>query len=542
MLHEFQDVIEGEPLRADICIVGAGAAGLCMGRMFAQSNIKVCILESGGLVYEQKTQDLYHGVDEVLPVQPGITRLRYFGGTTNHWEGQCTPLNAIDFKQRPWVENSGWPLTYGDLLPYYRNAQQICGLGDFEYRSIIWSLLDDKEVLFNKDKLDTFFLQLSPPEYRFFGQALLEEAKSWPNVNIYLHANVVNILTNDTDSRVKNLVAASLEGERRVVYAKKYVLAAGAIANARIMLYSNTVNKNGIGNKFDNVGRYFMQHPHVNFAEIVPSDDAGKKTLHALIGGKNLPEEKYNGVVAQVGIKLTPSEQEKEKVLNSSMQCGFGVPLNSPEQVFVSMSKRLKRGQMPDKAAEKAWYLLKNAGKVLKFLPEAIEEGADSALRHRGSDAILVQARLEQSPNRESRILLSDDRDALDLPGLRTQWQLNELDRRSFKVMASKLGAEIGRLEIGRLRLAEWFQNFDTTDNSPENWSPNMWGGFHHMGTTRMSNDPRTGVVDGNCRVHGIDNLYVAGSSIFSTSGHANPTLTLLAFAFRLAEHLIEKN
>lgn len=541
MLLDFNDLEEGVILESDICIVGAGAAGIAMGREFAKTSLRVCILESGGLNYEQETQDLYQGVDENLPVQPGISRLRFFGGTTNHWEGQCTPLTALDFQKRAWVADSGWPINYGDVLPYYQKAQEICGLGHFEYGEALWSLLSEKPPAFDKEKLETFFLQLTPGSARLFGQARREEAQSWPNVNVYLHANVINIETTGGNNHVSGLEVASLNGKKGKVTARRYILAAGAIANARIMLYSNKVSANGIGNEYDNVGRYFMQHPHVDIAEIVTEEATAKNALSALIGGKNLPEEGYNRVVAQVGVRLSPQQQEKEKVLNSSLLCRKGVPFDSPEQLLVSMLKRLKRGQIPDRFLEKLWYLTKNAGELAEFIPLAFKEGVEPALKKTSNGkTILVQARMEQSPNRESRLLLSDKRDALGLPGLRTQWRLNELDRYSIKLMASKLGAEIGRLGLGRLRFAEWFDSFDPQDDSPGNWHPSMWGGFHHMGSTRMSDTPHNGVVDRNCRVHSIDNLYIAGSSVFASSGYANPTLTLLALAYRLVDHLKE--
>ena len=539
VLLEFNDIDNNTVIEADICIIGAGAAGIAMGRELAKTSYQVCILESGGLNYEPEIQQLNQGIDQGLDVQPAISRLRMFGGTTNHWEGQCTPLIPIDFSERDWIDNSGWPITYEDLMPYYHQAQEILRLGPFEYGQTIWEALQSESPFNNSDKLETFFLPLCPKKIRNFGLSYRDEAEFWSNINIYLHATATNVATTQDNQHVTHIDVTNIDGKKAKVKAHKYILATGAIANARIMLYSNQINPDGIGNEHDNVGRYFMQHPHVDIAEIVPDDKTDRETLDNILGGKQLPEEKYQGVITQVGLRLSSAQQKQEKVLNGSLICRKGASFDSPQHLLVAMAKRLKRGELPDRFLDKLWYLLKNSGELAEFIPEALREGIEPALKKTTSkDSILVQARIEQSPSRESRIMLSNEKDSLGLPGLVTKWQLNELDRRSMKILATKLGIEVGRRGLGRLRFAEWFQNFDIQDNSPANWHPGMWGGFHHMGTTRMSDDPTQGVVDHNCKVHNMDNLFIAGSSVFTTSGYANPTLTLLALSYRLVDHL----
>jgi choline dehydrogenase-like flavoprotein len=138
----------------------------------------------------------------------------------------------------------------------------------------------------------------------------------------------------------------------------------------------------------------------------------------------------------------------------------------------------------------------------------------------------------EQTPNPDSRVTLADDTDPLGLRRVRLNWRLTEQERRSFIANIRALGRELAAAGIGRLRPL-----------LPDDglWEKVVGGGSHHMGTTRISDDPKRGVVDRDCRVHGIDNLYVAGSSVFVTSGSANPTLNILALAYRLVDHLKEQ-
>ena len=140
-----------------------------------------------------------------------------------------------------------------------------------------------------------------------------------------------------------------------------------------------------------------------------------------------------------------------------------------------------------------------------------------------------LNVRLEQTPNPNSRITLSQDLDALGLKRLNLDWRLTELEKRTVKVLAMTIGSEFGRLNMGRFQLPQWLV---------EDGDPGWTGGCHHMGTTRMSDNPKLGVVNSDCRVHGVNNLYVAGSSVFPTSGFVNPTFTIVALALRLVDHL----
>ena len=147
-------------------------------------------------------------------------------------------------------------------------------------------------------------------------------------------------------------------------------------------------------------------------------------------------------------------------------------------------------------------------------------------------ESIYLEVRTEQEPNPDSRITLGEELDALGQPCAHLHWDLTERDRHTQVVAAKAFGEELRRLGLGELQMAPWLASTEGE------WSPDLVGGHHHMGTTRMSEDPHAGIVDSDCRTHAVHNLYIAGSSVFPTSGFVNPTSTLLALALRLADHL----
>ena len=263
MFIDARNLQNGHRIEADICIIGAGAAGITIAREYANSSTTVALLESGGLEFDQEIQNLYTGKNIGLPSFPvHVNRLRYFGGTTNHWAGHCRPLDPIDFEQRDWVPHSGWPISKQDLDSYYERAQPVVGLGAYEYEDLAyWQKrigLPLPEMELKPDRLYSAVYNKSPPTR--FGREYREELAKSANVSVYLHTNVLEILGNDTATRVSGLKAACIDGPELSVSAKIFILATGGMENARLLLLSDTTNPAGIGNDKGLVGRYFMDH------------------------------------------------------------------------------------------------------------------------------------------------------------------------------------------------------------------------------------------------------------------------------------------
>lgn len=522
MIESLRDHADGAVLDADLCILGAGAAGIAIARELRSTPLRVLVAEGGGLDGDPGSQALYEGESAgALDYALAATRMRFFGGSTNCWTGFCTPLDPSDFETREWVPESGWPLDRATLEPFYRRAQPLLDLGPFFY---------DADRLpglraFLPEKLRNTLWQHSPPTR--FGARYRDELAGAPRVRVLLHANVTEIVTGADGRRATEVRVRSLEGPGARLRARAFVLATGGIENPRLLLLSRGVDPRGIGNRHDRVGRYFMEHAVVPAAAVTPAgpdDWPGAYRRLALPGG--------GAASAAIGPSL--AAQRAHRILNAVVTLAPGrVDLDAGYLALGRIRRALAEGALPDEPGTEIRRVLTDIDDVARGLwaklrDEPYAPGVEDA-ELRG-----VSVHVEQAPDPESRVSLSGERDALGLPRARLSWRLGERERETVRVATRLLAEELGRLGLGRLRRDEW------VDAETLEW-PIALVKCHHMGTTRMASDPRRGVVDADCRVHGVENLYVAGSSVFPTSGFANPTLTLVALALRLADHLKAK-
>lgn len=258
-----QSVIE-----ADICIIGAGAAGVALAVEFTGGPQKVIVLEGAGFYRSKESQALYEGEVVGLNYELTTTRDRNYGGSTNSWGGFCRPLKEFDFSKRDWVENSGWPLDYRSLDSYYERASKICNIRHNFYDPEKWLKEIGRKNLsllpFTGDRIETDVYQRTPASLRKLGKENRPLLDKSSNVRIYLHANVKKLCTSENGCEVSHVEVATLSGKEFSVRARKFILATGGIENARLLLLSNDVVKEGLGNQNDLVGRYFMEHPHVS--------------------------------------------------------------------------------------------------------------------------------------------------------------------------------------------------------------------------------------------------------------------------------------
>lgn len=521
MIIDFRNLESDSVIESDICIIGAGAAGITVAREFLNSARKVVLIESGGFEPDAETQSLYRGENVGVKYYPlESCRLRFFGGTTGHWNGQCRPLNEEDFQERPWVPFSGWPITKADLDPFYKRAHPIVGLGSYAYDDDVWPLLKMRNPRLDPTKLQIRFWQFS--RHLRFGQVYRQELQNAQNVQVYLHANLSNIQTNPGGSVVDSIEIRSLEGKVGKVKAKAFVLAMGAIENARLLLLSNRVESTGVGNRSGLVGRFFMEHPEIDCGTVLPIDAV--KFL------ETYRREWVEDLIYLAGLRISPERQKQDETLNCGAMIMYDTDPDSGVKAMIDVASSIKKtGKLPDHLWTKVWNVLTDlddvaVGAYSYFVEKKEPLGKPTLVR--------IVGLTEQSPNPQSRVYLSDEKDRLGLNRPALDWQLTELDKRGLSLLPHLLGVELGRLNLGRVRLADWLQGngFDAAKG--------LGGGPHHMGTTRMSDDPKTGVVDRNCRVHGNANLYIAGGSVFPTSGYTMPTLTIVALALRLADHL----
>ena len=280
MIIDAHLVHENKTIETDICIVGTGTAGLTLAREFIGKDFIVCLLESGGLKPDRKTQALYQGENIGHPYFTlHSARARFFGGTTNRWNipieddaggVRMRPLDAIDFEERDWIPYSGWPFNKPHLDPYYLRAQEICKITPQSYAVPDWEDPENRPVLPLKgDTVKTVIFKFGS-RHPFLNDYTKEIERS-DNIKTYLYANVIEIETNDTARAVTRLRVACIQGNKFWVKAKFFILAAGAIEIPRLLLSSNKTQSIGLGNQNDLVGRFFMEHPHFWSGLYVPS-------------------------------------------------------------------------------------------------------------------------------------------------------------------------------------------------------------------------------------------------------------------------------
>ncbi len=507
----------GTVIQGDLCIVGAGAAGISIAREWTSSQLQVVLLEGGGFDLEPEMQDLYRGDIVGQPYYPlQAARLHYFGGTTGHWAGFCSTYDPIDFETRSWVPHSGWPIGREELDPFYARAQSILDLGPHRYDPEYW-LKRDKDLEpfpLDPNTIWTKMWQFSPPTR--FGTKYRDAIVNARNVHLYTHANVCEVEANEGLSAIDGLRVRTLDGKEHRVKARCYVLACCSIQNARLLLASNRRASIGLGNSHDLVGRYFMEHLEIPSGELVLARPQSTKTkMYALDFGVT----KARGELA-----LSAQAQKDNGILNGTASLEAGALDEQVQSTFQSLPPQMLKAMM-------AW---EKGGKVGPSpLNASLPPAAIAALQAPRNFHLIT--RQEQAPNPNSRVTLSAEKDAMGMPRAKLDWQLTELDKRSIRTYYKVLGQEMGRSGVGRVQLRDWLLSDDRT------WPSFLSGGWHHMGTTRMHADPRQGVVDANCRVHGIGNLYVAGAAVYPTAGSANPTLTLVALSLRLSDYIRTK-
>ncbi len=491
MLLDALTLDPGTTLDADVCIAGAGPAGITIALDLRASGLSVVLLESGGLRRESAPQRLSDGrMAGISTWNLRAMRVRALGGTTGHWEGWCRPLMPQDFEPRDYVPHSGWPIAYADLLPWYRRACETLQIGAFEWDAAARAKASGKPLLPLGGNVDQRYYQFSPPTR--FGRVYVGALEAAGDIRVVTHATVTDIRLAEDGTQVASFDCRIPTGTTLSVRAKRYVLALGGIENARVLLASRSQQATGVANGHDVVGRYFMEHPHyygsvglvhtdatdLSFYRRTPSD------LKRAGGGSNVR------VLGAVG--LSADVARREKLLNFSA-------------TFQAASENFTTGELSPQAIQTL--LTRGTG---TFVPATLS------------------LRTEQSPLPDSRVTLGSDTDALGMPRVVLDWRIAPSDdvqmRRALVILARELAA------AGVARA--WIPG----DPARFVWRPSPGG--HHMGTTRMGTDPAVSVVDANCRTHQVPNLYIAGSSVFTTGGDANPTLTIVALAHRLADTL----
>jgi choline dehydrogenase-like flavoprotein len=501
-------------LEGEVCVIGAGAAGITLARRLLKLGHTVVLLESGGLDYEPATAELNAGEnkgEEYYDLED--SRLRFFGGTTAIWGGRCAELDPVDLEARDYVPHSGWPIGWAELERWYEAARPHFGLP---------ARRPDPDALRSAGVKLPRFAELETPLWTFdrrfnrFAWESCADLEADPRCQIAIHSTVTEIV--QEGSGIARVEARSLGAGRLTVRAKAFVLAAGGIENPRLLLASS------LGN--DQVGRYFMEHPHGRGGRIVKG--AAWRLLKVFgrrhrIGGQDL------------AALISPSRdlQRREGILNTSLTIVARQPQGRRQFIGMKAYSGLKHNMAPTKRGRALWMVTKKAA---GWAQRHVDPARPWLLHRIGNLEVALLVRGEQAPNPESRVMLTGETDATGVPRVKLDWRLSKIDVRSVAILVETLGRELERLGLGKVEPADWLGGGEWKTDPLISSHP--IGGYHHMGTTRMGEDPRTSVTDADGRVHGIGNLWVAGSSLFPTGGWANPTLTIVALALRSAEKI----
>ena len=502
--------INSDPFREkmfDVCICGAGVAGITLALKLSP-RLKVLILEAGGYEVSENSQNVYKGINigrEYFNLN--TTRLRYFGGTSNHWSGWCRPLDSYDFSPKPYAEFTGWPIKQNDLKPYLEEAKSILDISTQSEKSKS-NAFDYMQDSINKSQdFKSIEFWFSAPTR--FGRKYKAELEKRTNITCYLNANVTNISLFESFARVQALDVCDYRGRVFKVNARINILASGGIENPRILLNSNHQIKEGLGNKTDLVGRFFCEHPTQIVGGVILEDRVKEAFKKKWV----LKDPRYYRFFSP-----KYNFMQRNKILN----CGIRYEPFSPN--------RTRRSSFKDR---------------LKSIVCDSDQALDKINKIRGKNVVcktiwdgFLTTASEQVPNASSRISLGSDLDRFGNHRIVLNWRLSEIDKRTIQLSAIRFGTTFASLGLGRVRLFDWVFSGDKELKLPSFDMGDEVAGNHHMCTTRMGNSSQNSVVDLNHRVFEIDNLYIAGSSVFSTGGHANPTLTIVQLSLRLSEHL----
>lgn len=513
MIHDLmQGLPESAAQPADVCIVGAGAAGIVLAIELVRQGKHVLLLEGGGPTVEDPSQDPYRSEIVGLPHNGvHVGRFRAKGGTTTRWGGQILELDDADFVHREWVPGSGWPISKQELAPFYSRAIQLEGLANATLSDqAVWRELNLKQPAF--PDLEPFFSRWCPePDFSRLHRQLLESS---PKIDLWLHANAVALVRES--SRILGIKTRTLSGIEATFHAHQYVFALGGIESCRFFLQPEPSEKPW--NRSGLLGRHFQDHIIAPAATLQPLNAAAFHKIFDNIFSRGF---KY-----QPKLRLSPHIQAQQQTLNVAAMILYLGDTEAIAGQLKTTARKLLGGKWRQASTSEIFTLFRHS-------PLLARQIYRYSFRHRAyvdpKSRIELGVHTEQDPLSKSSITLSESRDSLGMFRTRLDWQVsgNEIESiRTFVKVAQKSLASVARV-IPHPDL-----------DSDDRFRPNCGDNYHHMGGMRLSSSPSEGVVDLNLRLHGMDNGYVCSAAVYPNSGFSNPTHTLLALAIRLADHL----
>jgi choline dehydrogenase-like flavoprotein len=527
---------------ADAVVIGAGPAGIVLAHELGRLGHSVLLLESGGLKSSAASEGLNRGsiADSSLHPPADWFRRRVLGGASTIWGGRLAPLTPLDLEARPKLGLPGWPISYAELSRFYLNAMACCEGGQYNFtidaaapgglRPILANVISD-------DVTDARIERFSRPTD--FGRKYYGILRNSNKITLVLNATVTTLLLGENGGHADGVLVRTLSGKLFRVEGKKIIIASGGLEAPRLLLASARLPGQAALNRYHQLGRYYMSHLAGVFGEFHPSPD--NSVFHGY--GRS-----RDGVYYRRRLTVTEAAQRHYDMGAAIARLHHPAPADPSHGLGILSALVLGQKFITREYASRLHG--RGEGRIAAHLGNILASPVKTfgGLSHLAAGRLWARRKLpslvaplgrlgytldfhaEQLPNWKSSLRLDDACDRLGVPRLMIDWRITAQDRHTIERAASLFHASLNAPGVG------------VFSYSPETVADEILGfgayGGHHLGATRMSETPQSGVVDRNLRVHGIENLYVVGGSVFASSAAANPTLTVVALALRLAAHL----
>ncbi len=495
----------------DFTIIGAGVAGILLAVKLSERNKKVLVIESGHFEEDDTRQALNKVEQTGKIVENAINgRKRAVGGTSIAWGGQSLPFTQLDFDEKGWMANTGWAINLSDLTPYYPVANRFMNIDEWDYKDDIFKRLNYEKINTNEELIYQHFSKWAPqPNLRKLYDTHLKQ-----HVTVIYNAVLTKIDLN-TEGGAEKIQISNFKKQQTYIPVKNLILTTGGIETNRILLSNNHQVKHGIGNHSGWLGKCFMDHPCIEIGSV---NHPNRYKLQSVFNTHIYKKRKYS-----VRLSLTEAAQKAHALVNASALVEFREYENPEDNPYSGL---INLRDLRHAVAVKK--IVKNADSYFLTAKALITEGF--VYKHKALPRINLM--LEQEPTTDSFIGLSNENDDFGIPKAKIHWTISPKTWQTVNIMATFLKNEFERLSLGKLNIYS-----HVYPNNPD-WATYLTDANHHIGGTRMSATPETGVVDPQLKVWGHDNVYVCSTSVFPTGSHSNPTLTMMALGARLVDFI----